>query len=91
MGIKVTRICPVDIDGNFQFDDYLFQISAEDKRYEVYNKAEITNGRVTNDYTNDSLMDVIKVVLEENEPVMFYDENTNPIDAKLITLVKMVD
>ena len=91
MGVKISKVCPVDIDGIFKFENYVFQISTEDPRYKVDNKAIIVDGKVINDYTDECAMDVVKVILQENEDIMFMDEYQNIIDSSLITFIREED
>lgn len=87
MAVKIKKLCPVDTDGIFKFENYVFQISAEDERYKVNNKAIYVNNIIKNDYTNESEMDSILVELEENQEIAFYDEEKIQIDSSLISFV----
>lgn len=85
--ISITKICRVDTDNRFVFEDYLFEISSDVNQYSVENKPIIQNGKIMNDYTNYSRMSNVKVVMVSEEPIKFYDEDENLIDQDKITII----
>lgn len=85
--ISITKICRVDTDNRFVFEDYLFEINNDVKQYIVENKPIVQNDKIINDYTNYSRMSNIKVVMVTGEPIRFYDEDGYEIDQDQITII----
>lgn len=85
--ISITKICRVDTDNRFVFEDYLFEISNDVNQYSVENKPIIQNGKIINDYTNYAHMSNVKVVMDSGESIKFYDEDENLIDQDKITVI----
>lgn len=82
---KLSEICVVNADNEFQFMNRTYKISDELTEYAVRNKYDEVY-----DYTNESLMSKIIVVQSDDDSLIFYDESTNKIKDSLISRVYAV-
>lgn len=76
---KTTQWCYVDTENEFNFMDKVFIISQKVKEYKVYNKA----GEVE-DYTNEAYMEEILVVIDNEDKLLFFNQNYDLVESKLI-------
>lgn len=86
--IKFIKICVVDTDNRFKFLNHIFEIDQSVEAYKVHNKAVYQGNKIINEYTNYAKMSKIKVVMEQNKPIVFYDEDGFELDSANITIVK---
>lgn len=80
-GSKFLEWHYVDADNEFDSLGLTFTISDDVKEYRVHNKY----GQVE-EYTNESLMDEILVVINSNYIIKFYNQDYELINKDLITL-----
>ena len=76
---KVAKWIRVNIDNEFEFMSNKYVIDEKIEEYKVYNKA----GTVEN-YTNESYMEEIFVVLDNNDNMSFYNQKYDLIENKYI-------
>lgn len=74
-----TQWCYVNTDNEFNFMSETFVIDENVEQYKVHNKA----GTVEN-YTNESYMEEILVVIDKDRNLSFYDQNYDLIDSRLV-------
>ena len=77
---KVSQWCYVNTENEFEFMGDSLKISKEVGEYKVHRKA----GEVE-DYTNESIMEEILVVLGSDGNLKFYNQNYDYIEPKHIT------
>lgn len=77
---KKSEWCIVDTENIFEFDGKKFKIGNV-KEYKVYNKS----GEV-DDYTNETLMDKVLSVLNNDDKIVFYDMTCTEIDDVLLVV-----
>jgi hypothetical protein len=76
---KATQWCYVNTDNEFNFMNRTFIISEKVKEYEVHNKA----GEVE-DYTNEAFMEEILVVVDNEDRLLFFNQNYDSVDNKFV-------
>lgn len=72
---KATKWCYVNVDNEFEFMGKTFVIDESIEEYKVYKKA----GEV-DDFTNESYMEEILVVLDANNKIRFYNQNYDLVE-----------
>jgi hypothetical protein len=75
--------CVVNIDNEFTFMDKVFKINESLSKYKVFRKSTETK-----DFTNESLMDKIFVVVNDKYQLEFYDEDLEQINSELIHVLE---
>lgn len=76
---KASQWCYVDTDNRFIFMDNTFIIDESVEEYKVHNKA----GEVDN-FTNETYMEEVLVVLSKDGELKFYNQNFDLIDDNKI-------
>lgn len=67
---KKSKWCYVNTENEFQFGNHTYVIDNSVEEYKVHNKAGTTY-----DYTNESYMFEVLVVVDENDHIKFYNQN----------------
>ena len=80
---KAYQECYVNPDNEFRFMDNLFIIDKSVSEYAVNNKAGFTK-----DFTNESYMDKVFVVLNDGHRLIFYNQNFEKIPKEKISVRK---
>lgn len=83
----IDKFIPVDTDNVFSFLGKKFKIDESVKEYKVTNPATYNEAGELNDFSNESFMEVIHVVLEEYGTVKFFNQNEKEINPLLIDLL----
>lgn len=76
---KATQWCYVNTDNEFKFMNRTFIISEEVDEYKVFNKAGSTY-----DYTNETYMDSVLVIMNIEDKLSFFNQNYDPIESKSV-------
>jgi hypothetical protein len=71
---KASQWCYVNVDNEFEFMGKIFIIDDSVEEYKVYNKAKDVY-----DFTNESYMEEILVVLYNDNTIKFYNQNYDEI------------
>lgn len=79
---KTIQWCYVNTENEFIFMDKKYIISEEVEDYKVYNKA----GSVY-DYTNEAYMEEILATIDNSNNLIFYNQNYDYIDSRLVSVV----
>ncbi|UUV45911.1 hypothetical protein [Bacillus phage vB_BanS-Thrax3] len=76
---KASQWCYVNTENEFKFMDKVFVIDASVDDYKVHNKAGTTY-----EYTNESYMFEVLVVIDQNDKLKFYNQNYDYIESELV-------
>lgn len=76
---KATQWCYVNTENEFNFMDKTFMINQKVEEYKVHNKA----GEVE-DYTNEAYMEEVLVVVDNEDKILFFNQNYDMIESKLV-------
>lgn len=72
--------CVVDADNLFKFKNNLYSIGEVESEYKVYNKYDEVE-----DYTNETYMDKVLVIVTRNKELKFYNQNYDEMfDIKIV-------
>ncbi len=71
---KASQWCYVNVDNEFEFMGKIFVIDDSVEEYKVHNKAKDVY-----DFTNESYMEEILVVLYNDNTIKFYNQNFDEI------------
>jgi hypothetical protein len=74
-----TQWCYVNTENEFEFMNQIFVIADSVEEYKVHNKA----GTVE-DYTNEAYMEEILVVVDNENKLLFFNQNYDLVDNKLV-------
>lgn len=76
---QATQWCYVNTDNEFNFMDKTFVISDKVEDYKVHNKAGIVE-----DYTNEAYMEEILVVIDNDNKLLFFNQNYDSVENKFV-------
>jgi hypothetical protein len=76
---KATQWCYVNTENEFEFMNRTFVISNKVEEYKVHNKA----GEVE-DYTNEAYMEEILVVVDNEDKLLFFNQNYDSVENRLV-------
>jgi len=83
----IDEFIPVNTENVFNFLGKKFKIDESVKEYKVTNPATYNESGELNDFSNESFMEVIHVVLEQYGTVRFFNQNEKEINELLIDLL----
>ena len=83
----INKFVPVNTDNVFRVMDKVFQIDESVKEYRVSNPAVYDENNRLNDFSNESMMEIVHVVLEMGQPIKFYNQNEKEITPEFIKLL----
>lgn len=78
---KTLRWCYVDTENTFTFRGKTYVIDNSVTEYKVYNKAGTTY-----DYTNEAYMEQVLATIDNNDNLVFYNQNYDLIKDGLVYL-----
>lgn len=78
---------PVDTENVFKLLGKSFKIDESVKEYKVTNPAVYDESGKLNNFSNESFMEMVHVVLEEADVMRFYNQNEKEISPLQVTLI----
>lgn len=83
----IDKFIPVDTENVFMVLGKRFKIDENLKEYKVTNPAVYNQEGQLNNFSNESFMEMVHVVLSENDIMRFYNQNEKEINPSQITLL----
>lgn len=83
----IDKFIPVNTENVFEVLGNKFKIDDSVKEYRVTNPAKYDEAGELNDFSNESFMEIIHVILEQNDVMRFYNQNEKEINPWLIELL----
>lgn len=83
----IDKFIPVNTENVFEVLGNKFKIDDSVKEYRVTNPARYDESGELNDFSNESFMEIIHVILEQNDVMRFYNQNEKEINPWLIELL----